>query len=265
MLDRLRVNRLLWILVAGLMLVTATAGVIHPAMYDGLVNAPVLPGILSQDLISIVAAIVVLVLAARMSENAVRRQLVVLGLMGYGFYAYGIYVIERIYNGWYLAYMALMALSFWAMVHGLATLRRDRLAEIDVPKGIRLASIAYLFFNPLVFYPLWISQLLPLMRTGEQIRNYYSIYVLDLCFIMPAFIIAGVMAARKRPLGLLVTPALFVWGFTLLFPLALGEWLKPPVFGLPIDVGGMTLYLVLSVVFALLAWRYLARARFPQA
>jgi len=262
MLNQLETNRILWSLAAGLTLVAAVAGVVNPAIYHGLVDEPVLPGILSQDIISVVAALVVLMLAARATEAGIVGQIIALGIMGYLFYAYGVYVIERLYNGWYLVYMAIFALAFWAMVYGLASLRRERLGGILVPRGIRIASVAYLFFNPLVFYPLWISQLLPLMRTGEQIRNYYSIYILDLCFIMPAFIMAGAMAARKRGLGLFVTPALFVWGFTLLFPLALGEWLKPSVYGLPIDMGGMMLYLILSLVFAALTWVYVRTATF---
>ena len=73
---------------------------------------------------------------------------------------------------------------------------------------------------------------------------YYSIYILDLCFIFPTFIIIAVMTAKNEKLGLLLIPAPLVFGFTLLFPLAFGEIFKPLLFNQPMDLGGMLLFLL---------------------
>jgi len=61
------------------------------------------------------------------------------------------------------------------------------------------------------------GMLLPLMATGEQIDSLYSILILDLCFIMPGFLILSFLAYRDHRTGLLLLPALHVLGFTLIF------------------------------------------------
>jgi hypothetical protein len=79
----------------------------------------------------------------------------------------------------------------------------------------------------LLFCPLWIGRLLPLMHSGQKPDALYSIFILDLCFVMPAFVIVAVLTAQNKGLGLLLTPVLFVKGFTLLFSVALGSLFKP--------------------------------------
>lgn len=156
-----------------------------------------LPDAYSQDLISAAAAIILLCLSLARRSNQPKPQIIALGLLGYLFYAYGIYVIERAYNGLYLVYMAIFTLSFWALISAGATFRKETDAAA-VPRTLRLASAAGALLQPLIFYPLWIAMLLPLMRTGEPIDSLYSIFILDLCFIMPAFLILSILTFRSH-------------------------------------------------------------------
>ena len=113
-------------------------------------------------------------------------------------------------------------MALWALVCAGTHIRRD-LPKPALPKTVRLLSASGAILQPLIFYPLWIGMLLPLMRTGEQIDSLYSIFILDLCFIMPAFLILSVLAYRSHGTGLLLLPAIYVLGFTLIFSLAVGE------------------------------------------
>lgn len=47
---------------------------------------------------------------------------------------------------------------------------------------------------------------LPLMRDRHRIEYFYSVYILDLCFVMPAFFIAAVLSLRGLPFGILMAP-----------------------------------------------------------
>lgn len=246
-------NNIVWFLTALLALIASVWGVVNPDIYSQVVSAAIMPGVLSQDVMTAATSVVVLFLIARRKEANATSQLVILGIMGFLFYAYGIYVIERVYNMLYLVYMAIFGLSFYSIVFSVGGIRKALLPAIGLPEGVRNISVGFLLLNPLIFYPLWISQIIPLMQTGRKIEFLYSIYILDLCFIMPAFVIVAVSAFRDKGLGMLLTPALFVMGFTLLFPLALGEFLKPLFFDQPMDTGGMGLFLVLSIVFLALA------------
>jgi hypothetical protein len=73
----------------------------------------------------------------------------------------------------------------------------------------------------------------------------YSIYILDLCFVMPAFIITAVMSLRRMPLGILLAPAMMILGFFVIFPLGLNELAKPAA-GMAVSLGPMAV----SFVFA---------------
>ncbi|TFC04389.1 hypothetical protein E3O42_05185 [Cryobacterium adonitolivorans] len=81
--------------------------------------------------------------------------------------------------------------------------------------------------------------LIPLMRDRDQIDSLYSIFILDLGFIMPAFLILAVLALSNHGVGLVLLPSLYVLGFTLIFSLALAELVKPVVGTAP-DLLGLT-------------------------
>ncbi len=259
MLTHLFLNRLLWAVAGLLALGAAATGIWRTEIYDRVVAPGLIPGAYSQDLISMGAGLGLLYLAYAARPQRTKHQIVALGLLGYLFYAYGIYVIERTYNGLYLLYMAVFALSFWAMATAGASLDRAN-PSVSLPRAARITSASGAILQPLIFYPLWIGMLLPLMATGEQIDSLYSVFILDLCFIMPGFLILSFLAFRNHRTGLLLLPALQVLGFTLIFSLAVGELVKP-LFGAVPDAPALLQALALSALFLVLATVHLAKLR----
>jgi len=264
MVQNLGRNRILWLLTASLSLITALVGVFRPVIYDKVKDTDLMPGIFGQDLMTILASVSILLLTLRIKDKDTKKQLVILGIIGYLFYAYGIYVIERVYTVLYFLYLAIFGLSFWSMVYSVAKIRQYIWQTLELPKIIRNVSVGFSLLVALVFDALWLSQLWPLLQAGQKIEFLYSVYILDLCFIMPAFIFAAIMLARKQVLGLLLTPALFVLGFTLIFSLAVSETVKP-LYGLAIETGGILPSIVLSVLFLILAVFYLRNLQIKAA
>lgn len=233
-------------LIGWLSLFTAGAGILHPAWYAGLVPGNLIPGVVSQDMVTVPLALSLIVSAFRPRGLEGRNRIAVLGVLGYIFYAYGIYTIERVYNLLYFAYLALFSLSFFVGMAGI--FEACKATRVSLPRPLRYVSAVFLGFNPLLFFPLWISQLLPLLRGRNRIDSIYSIYILDLASVMPAFVILAVLVLRNRSPALLLTPALFIKGFTLLFSAALGGLLKP-FYGQVADAGEIALYLGLAMGF----------------
>jgi hypothetical protein len=262
MLTHLFLSRLLWAVAGLLALAAAGTGIWRPEIYDRVVSSELVPGAYSQDLLSVAAGTGLLYLAWAARPDRPKHQIVALGLLGYLFYAYGIYVIERTYNGLYLVYMAVFALSFWAMVTAGATMGRDA-PSASLPRGLGIVSAAGAILQPLIFYPLWIGMLLPLMRSGEQIDSLYSIFILDLCFIMPGFLVLSLLTYRNHRAGLLLLPALYVLGFTLIFSLAVGELVKP-LFSAEPSMSALLPALGLSGLFLLLGVLHLAKLQVTQ-
>ena len=252
MIRNLRTNKILWILTALLSLVAALVGIFNSGIYIKVVDPDIMPGVFGQDIMTVAAAIIILVLTVRMKPENWKRQVVILGILGYLFYAYGIYVIERVYTSMYLVYMAVFGLSFWSLVYGVVKIRQEILQTLIISRLVRNIAIGFSLLVAVVFEVLWIIQLLPLMQAGQKIEFFYSVYILDMCFIMPAFIIAAVMALRKHGLGLVLMPALFVLGFTLIFSLVMSEAVTP-LFQMDMNIAGMLPSLVLSMLFAMLA------------
>ena len=255
-------HKIIWLITALLALAVSLAGVLAPQVYSQVVSHEMLPGTISQDMVAAAASLLLLLLLVGLKERHAARQIVILGLLGFYFYAYGIYAIERVYNLLYFAYLAIFGLAFWGLVYGLASLRRDVLEKVSLPNLLRRVSVGFSLLMPLIFYPLWIGRLLPLLRTGTKIEFLYSVFIIDLCFIMPAFIIVAVKSARREGLGLVLTPAMYVLSFSILFPLSLGEVMKPLLYDLPLDPGGFWLFLVLSLAFLVLSVACLMKLEF---
>ena len=253
----INLNRWLWLGVALLSLIASGVGVLHPSVYDGLIPASIRPGVFTQDIVAIALSVVLGLLAVSDRSDLVRKRIVAHGILGFLFYAYGIYAIERMYNALYPLYLALFGASLFVLVYSAATVPTNATARLAVPSWTRILGAGYGLVIAVMFNIIWFSQLVPLLQSGRQIDHLYSIYIIDLSFIMPAFVIAALFALRRHPVGVMGLPALFVVGVGILSPLALAEWIKPARYDLPSDVGALTLYGVLSASFIILAGLFL--------
>jgi hypothetical protein len=262
MIRNLGTNRILWLFNAFLSLVAAFSGVLRPGIYSRVVSSEILPGVISQDLLTILAGFMLLFFTLRGNQENPKNQIAILGLLGYLFYAYGIYAIEQVYNVLYFLYLAIFGLSFYSLIYAVASFRQEILQEVEVRGPIRKTSVGFSLFIAILFSLLWIAMLMPLIQSGQRIEYTYSIYILDLSFIMPAFAILAVMTATNRGLGLILTPALYVLGATLLFPVGLGEIIKP-FFNLSTDLSGVPLYFGISILFFVLVVIYLRDLKIP--
>jgi hypothetical protein len=128
------------------------------------------------------------------------------------------------------------------------------------PRFTKVSACAALL-QPLVFYPLWISMLIPLMKNREQIDSLYSVFILDLALIMPAFLLVSVGQFRRRGWAFVLAPVMFVLGAVLILSLLLAELVKP-MFGSPVTVSGLMPSTLLTGLFAVLAILHLRWLRF---
>jgi hypothetical protein len=181
--------------------------------------------------------------------------------LGYLFYGYGIYVIERVYNVLYLNYLAIFGIAAWLLVLGAVDVVHRIADRASLTRQFSKISAGGALLQPLIFYPLWISMLIPLMVNREQIDSLYSIFILDLVFIMPAFLLVAVGLFRGRSWAVLLAPVMFVLGAVLIFSLALGELMKP-AFCSPITMAGLLPPTLLTVLFVVLAVLHLKKLSF---
>ena len=253
MVANLRTAKILWSITEFLTFIVSIGGILVKGLYEGLFQADYLPGAVAQDLISVVLSLVLLGLIYFTQQDDIKKQIIIIGVIGSQWYLYGIFTIERVYNVFYLLYLAIFALSSWALIYSLSGYRSEKFRGLRIKSGILKTTAFSSILIAVIFNILWIMSLIPLMQTHDRIDYLYSIYILDLGFIMPAFFITAIMSLRKKPLGILMTPAIMIIGFFVIFPLGLNELAKP-AYGMTLNMGPMLISFIFSIYMLALAY-----------
>lgn len=252
----LKINKIIWLIITLMALVASLVGIINQDIYDKVVSNIYIPGVMSQDGLTIILSIIALFLIISVKENEGKKQIIILGIVGYIFYAYGIYVIEQLYTVLYLLYIAIFGFSFYSIIFSVMSLNKNMFQKITLSKLIKTISIVFLLFVPSLFYPLWTSKIIELIKISQKLEFTFSVFILDLCFIMPLFIIVAIMLIKNIKLGLFIAPTLLIKGFTVLFSVGIGEFLKP-LYQQTTDISGASFYIGLSLIFLLITVLYL--------
>jgi hypothetical protein len=178
---------------------------------------------------------------------------IIIGVVGSQWYLYGILTIERVYNVFYLFYLAIFALAFWSLLYCLTGFQSKIFQNLRLKNGVLRTTAISSIIIAVIFNALWIMSLIPLMQEHNRIEFLYSIYILDLGFVMPAFIVTAIMSLRRMPFGILMVPAMMIVGFVVIFPLGLNEIAKP-AFGMAINYGSMLISFIFSIFMLALAY-----------
>lgn len=131
-------------------------------------------------------------------------------------------------------------------------LKQELVQNIRTSKLVKYLTTGFLIFIPLLFYSLWIGKLLPLMRIGEKLEFTHSIFILDMVFVLPFFIISATLIITRNGLGYIFAPILFFKAFTLLFSVGLGGFIKL-LYNQIANQSESMFYIILSVIFLALA------------
>ncbi len=162
-----------------------------------------------QDLISLSVVLPLLIISAILtSRGSVRARLIWLGGLTYLVYTYVIAAFEVRFNSLFLVYVALLGCSVYALIGGMV---RTNMAGIKLcfaeKTPVRAISI-YLAVLAVLFYFLWLSEVVPALLVGGIPKSIQdngtptnAVHVLDMAWILPAFLITSVGLWRKRALG----------------------------------------------------------------
>lgn len=244
-----RLTAILMIILSVLALGVSLSSLIFPQVYQGVLTLALLPGTFSQDVISILAAVVL----ALMSIQFLKRQrfksfIIMLGLDAYFFYAYGLFTISGNYNPLYPLYLLIFALAIYSLILGFTSFRAAAVAQTHLPVWLRRTVAGFLIFIVTLFVPLWLGILLP-GAFAKARPDAYAVLVLDLAVVMPALGITAYMLLRSIPFGNILAGVALLKSLTLIMSVALGTAVAP-LYGLPLDYPMLGVY-CLVVLFSL--------------
>lgn len=154
------------------------------------------------------------------NQNRFRSRLFLCGTLGYFLYTYMSYTFLWTYNSFFLVYVLLMSLSFFALIAGLCTFPIN-----EVPKHYKerfptkLLGL-YQILGAVLIGLLWMGQIIPTFygRTPSILEHYTTLVIqgMDLGFIAPMAILSGILLIQRNKIGFLLSPIMIFKSITML-------------------------------------------------
>jgi len=217
--------------------------ILNVQIYAPFTPVDMFPGALSQDVVSLVVSILLLIVLIKLRNSSEKIYLVWIALLSYLLYAYGLYAFDRVYNMFFLCYIAIFSLSLFSIIIFITSIDLDYFIEVRTETIPRRTIAVFLFAMAIIFLITWMRMIIPAMMNGIQSdRN--TIFVFDLSFFLPLLVISGINLWRQKKLGYLLSGILLMKMGFLGFSVLLGELIKPYF--------GQTFSVFLSVIFAVL-------------
>jgi hypothetical protein len=254
----LRTTRIwLWLTGPIAFLVAIAAGVgffVEDFYRDAPLNAAQAVG---QDLITLVVAFPVLVVSAILAlRGSLRAHLVWLGVLGYLVYTYASYALAIEFNSLFLVYVALLGLSLYTLIGGLATTDfAETKAHFSRGTPVKAVSI-FLGVVAALFYFMWLSEDIPALIAGEVPQGIIEaeaptdvVHVLDMAWILPANVLTAIWLWRRRALGYALAGTLLSF-LSLLVLAVMSMMVFQVLYGVAAVVEALGIAVVFGVVLA---------------
>jgi len=248
-------------LVSIMSLFSALLGFFYKNLYEnviltGVFKTTFVPGTISQDIIAIASSFIMFILILLYLKTEDNRLLIsIIGLLSFYFYGYGIFVISAIFTSIYLVYMAIFSLSILGMIIGICGFTDEYIKSLFLPKWIRICGIAFLSMIVLIFMSIWIIDLIPYTK-NHTVPEFYAVYILDLCFILPLFIVIIYMLIKNIKRAYVFLGIALLKTGTLILSVVIGCFVAP-LYGVQEDISMIFIYSSIVIIgFVLYAFYF---------
>jgi hypothetical protein len=238
-------------LVMTLAAIAAAVGLFAPSIYRA-ETAWVVPQNRGQDMVTLLALVVMVPVLRAAQHGSPRATLIWLGLLGYLAYTYTGAAFAYAFNELFPVYVALFGGTGAALIAGLSSVDAARLQGAFSDQTPRRSVAAFLLVMAALLCVLWFSQIIPFYTRGELPNMIVQaktptvfVYVLDLGVVVPLSLLAAWWLWHRQPWGDVLAGLVLVKAATMgLALLAMTAFARDA--GLPIDT-------VLSIAWIALA------------
>lgn len=169
----------------------------------------------NNDWVTLVLVVPALFIAIRRTDRGSRRaHLIWLGLLVYLFYNYAFYLFGAAFNWFFLMYVAIFALSVYALALGLWHLDTDTLSHWFEEKTPVRWIAAFLVAIALPLIIVEAGQCINFIFTGRPPASPSLIFALDLSFVVPNMMLGAVLLWRRQAWGYVLAALMLVKGIT---------------------------------------------------
>lgn len=250
-------------LLAGLTAVCAAAGIFWPPVYARESALWAAQGKGGDAMNLAVAVPLLLASAAAARQGSLSARLVWMGTLLFLLYNFLIYAMAVHFNALFLAYCGVLGLSFYGLLAGLPSLPVQEMAARYGPRAPVRAIAGVFLLIAFVFAALWLAEIVPALLSGRTPESLAQtglfvnpVHVLDLSFLLPAFVIAAVLLLRARPAAFVLAPVLMVFAILMTVAIA-GMMLSMALHGFATSYAMAVLFFTAAAGCGLLLFRYL--------
>jgi hypothetical protein len=172
---------------------------------------------IAQDVVTLCVGIPMLIISLLLAERGlIKGRILLAGTLGYFLVTYLFYMTMGMYNEFFLAYVALTGLSFFAFLLALMFLHTGDIGSC-FKEGLPVRFLGgFLILNSLAIGALWLGIVVPPLLKGSipvEVEHYTTLIVqgMDLGLLLPAAFVTGLLLIFKRPFGYLLAPVYMVF------------------------------------------------------
>jgi hypothetical protein len=256
------INGWLWLTfpIAILLAIAAGGGVFSSGLYR---DTPYFVAqAVGQDIISLFVVLPTLIISAFFaSRGAPTGRLIWLGVLVYLVYTYAVAAFDVRFNPFFLVYVALLGCSLYTLIGGLVTTDVVSIKAAFTDKTPLKAVSIYLAVLAVLFYFMWLSEIIPSLAAGNIPQSVQqngtptnAVQVLDMAWILPAFLITACILWRKQALGYTLAGGLLTY-CVLLILAVLGMVAFMVQKGQPVVIPQVVIFgVILALNFGMLVW-----------
>jgi hypothetical protein len=220
--NRFKILAPLSILVAFLAASASAGGLFIQNIYRD--NTFVMTALRGNDIVTLFVAVPMLILALIFSlRGLIWAQLIWMGSLGYMLYNYAFYLYGAAFNLFFLAYVAIFALSIYGLIFGISGLNAQEISRrFNIKTPVRWIS-GYMLFFGLFLGGLWVVRAIGIMLTlgtlpvGQIPQDILKfghptavVYATDLSLLIPALLVGAVLLWQSRAWGYVVSAVVLV-------------------------------------------------------
>lgn len=173
---------------------------------------------IAQDFITLFVGIPLLLISLfGFRKDSLRSHFMLSGTLSYFFVTYLFYTAMGMYNFLFLCYVALLAMSFFALLASLLSFNLNKLTKdfsVKIPN--KFIGI-FLLINCCIIAFLWLSVIIPPLIDGSiypaALEHYTTLIVqgLDLGLLLPLGFVAGLLIINRKPIGYLAATVYIIF------------------------------------------------------
>lgn len=175
----------------------------------------------AQDLVTLLIAIPFLATSLILNnKNSIRGKFLLTGTLGYFLYTYASYCFVSMYNNFFIVYILLFGLSFFAFTINFTSFDLKTISQqFQKLKFRKYLAFSIIFLGGAIGM-MWLGRIIPALFDGipSGLEHYTTlpIQAIDLGIIVPTTIMAGILLIRKNDLGYLLASIIIIKGITML-------------------------------------------------